>query len=93
MTTPLSFLVRLRLPPGQRRSRESLGLACAANGGIASSGVFERRDVLGSLASTIRGDGRGSDAFADVRCLVACQPLAPQVIAERMLDWFRTHMS
>lgn len=85
------------------------GHSGAANGGIVSSGIFERRDVLGSLRyarqrpdtssmtvalfsrclganSTIGAMVEDPDAFADVRCLVACQPLTPQVIAERLLE-------
>ena len=85
------------------------GHSAAANGGIVSSGLFEYRDVLGSLRyargrsdtakmtvglfsrclganSTIIAMARDPAAFDDVRCLLACQPLGPKVIAERLLE-------
>ena len=85
------------------------GHSAAANGGIVSSGLFEYRDVLGSLRyargrhdtvemtiglfsrclganSTIIAMAKEPAAFADVRCLLACQPLGPKCIAERLLE-------
>ena len=85
------------------------GHSAAANGGIVSSGLFEYRDVLGSLRyvrgrddtaemtiglfsrclganSTIIAMAKDPAAFDDVRCLLACQPLGPKVIAERLLE-------
>ncbi|MFF3489660.1 alpha/beta hydrolase family protein [Streptomyces sp. NPDC002701] len=84
------------------------GHSAEANGGVVSSGLFEYRDVLGSLHyarqrpdtsgmtvalfsrclganSTICAMARRPEAFATVRCLVACQPLTPSSIAERLL--------
>jgi len=84
------------------------GHSGAANGGIVSSGVFEYRDVLGSLTyararkdtqnmtkglfsrclgsnATIYAMTKNPRAFDGVRCLVAPQPLTPQVIAEKLL--------
>jgi hypothetical protein len=85
------------------------GYSSAANGGVVSSGLFESRDVLGSLAytstrpdtrdlgvalfsrclganSTIAAMMKRPDAFRNVRAMVACQPLTPQMIAERLLE-------
>lgn len=85
------------------------GLSGAGNGGVASSGIFESRDVLGSLAyararevtrhmrlglfsrclganSTFHAASRHPEAFEDVRCLVAAQPVTTKVIVGRRLE-------
>lgn len=84
------------------------GHSGAANGGIVTSGLFEYRDVLGSLNyaarrsetahmsvglfsrclganSTIYAMVREPKAFSSVACMVACQPLTPSSIAERLM--------
>ncbi len=84
------------------------GFSGDANGGIVSAGIFEARDVVGSLQyvrnraetrdmtiglfSRCLGSGatfsamkQFPDAFNDVRCLVAPQPVTPQVILARRL--------
>lgn len=84
------------------------GHSSAANGGIVTSGLFEYRDVLGSLRyarsradtsamtiglfsrclganSTMYAMTRAPHVFDSVRCLVACQPLTPSSIAQRLL--------
>jgi len=87
----------------------NFGHSGAANGGIASGGNFESRDVIGSLAyvrsrrdlretkialfsrclganATLFAMQRAPRAFAEVRCLVACQPLSPGLVVERALE-------
>lgn len=84
------------------------GLSGAANGGLASSGIFEARDVAGSLtyarsrqdtrdmaiglfsrclgaSSTFAAMAQFPDAFDEVRCLVAAQPVTARTIIERRL--------
>jgi pimeloyl-ACP methyl ester carboxylesterase len=84
------------------------GLSAAANGGIASSGIFEARDVLGSLryarqradtqdvavglfsrcmgcSATFYAMTTTPDAFDEVRCLVAPQPVTMATIVTRRL--------
>jgi len=84
------------------------GHSSAANGGIVTSGLFEYRDVLGSLRyarsradtsamtiglfsrclganSTMYAMTQAPHVFDSVRCLVACQPLTPSSIAQRLL--------
>jgi pimeloyl-ACP methyl ester carboxylesterase len=84
------------------------GLSGAANGGIGSSGIFEARDVVGSLRyvrsrpdtrelpiglfsrclganATFAAMTQFPEAFAQVRSLVAVQPLTTRVILERQL--------
>lgn len=84
------------------------GLSGAANGGLTSSGIFEARDVVGSLdyvrsrpdtrdmavglfsrclgaSSTFAAMTQFPEAFEDVRCLVAPQPVTARTILERRL--------
>ena len=84
------------------------GHSGAANGGVNSSGIYEARDVVGSLAyvrrrpetrdltiglfsrcmgatSTFAAMTRFPEAFDDVRCLVAPQPVTARTIVERRL--------
>ena len=84
------------------------GLSGAANGGLTSSGIFEARDVVGSLtyvrsradtrhmtvglfsrclgaSSTFAAMTQFPEAFKDVRCLVAPQPVTARVILGRRL--------
>ena len=84
------------------------GLSGAANGGLTSSGIFEARDVVGSLtyvrsradtrhmtvglfsrclgaSSTFAAMTQFPEAFGDVRCLVAPQPVTARVILGRRL--------
>ncbi|QBD83387.1 alpha/beta hydrolase [Ktedonosporobacter rubrisoli] len=84
------------------------GFSGAANGGIASGGIFEARDVVGSLqyarsraetrdmaiglfsrclgcSSTFSAMAQFPEAFNDVRCLVAPQPVSTQIIMQRRL--------
>ena len=84
------------------------GLSSAANGGVTTGGVFEARDVIGSLtyartrvdtcdmtiglfsrcmgaSSTFAAMTQRPEAFADVRCLVAPQPVTQSIIVERRL--------
>ena len=84
------------------------GLSGAANGGIGTSGIFEARDVVGSLRyvrsrpdtrdlrvglfsrclganATFAAMTQSPEAFAEVRGLVAVQPLTPRVIIEHQL--------
>jgi hypothetical protein len=52
----------------------NFGLSSAANGGIASSGIFEARDVAGSLAyARSRGDTADMAIGPFSRCL-GCSP-------------------
>ena len=46
-------------------------------------GLFSR--CLGAN-STIIAIAKDPAAFDDVRCMLACQPLGPKVIAERLLE-------
>ena len=84
------------------------GLSGAANGGIGTSGIFEARDVVGSLRyvrsrpdtrelqvglfsrclganATFAAMTQCPEAFAQVRSLVAVQPLTTRVIIEHQL--------
>jgi pimeloyl-ACP methyl ester carboxylesterase len=84
------------------------GLSGAANGGVTTGGVFEARDIVGSLtyartredtrtaaiglfsrctgaSSTFAAMKQFPEAFDDVRCLVAPQPVTARVILERRL--------
>jgi uncharacterized protein len=84
------------------------GLSGAANGGITSSGIFEARDVVGSLtyarsrpdtrkmaiglfsrclgaSSTFAAMTQFPEAFDEVFCLVAAQPVTARTIIERRL--------
>lgn len=87
----------------------NFGLSAAANGGLTTGGIFESRDVIGSLRhvrsrpdlrdakialfsrclganATLFAMERSPREFADVRCLVACQPLSPRMVLERNLE-------
>jgi pimeloyl-ACP methyl ester carboxylesterase len=87
----------------------NMGLSGAANGGAVTSGLYEGRDVLGSLAyaasrtetknmqvglfsrclganSTFAAMRQDQNKFANIKCLVACQPVSDRVIMRRMLD-------
>lgn len=85
------------------------GRSGAADGGVTTGGVFESRDVIGSLGhvrsrrdlrhvkivlfsrclganATFFAMRRAPQAFADVRALVACQPLSPRMVLERRFE-------
>jgi pimeloyl-ACP methyl ester carboxylesterase len=87
----------------------NFGHSGAGNGGLTSSGIFESRDVIGSLNyvrsrpdlqdakialfsrclgadATLFAMQRAPQAFADVRCLVACQPLSPRMVLDRAFE-------
>lgn len=87
----------------------NFGLSGAANGGAVTSGLFEGRDVIGSLRFARRHAATSSmdvalfsrclganstfaamkaepGEFADVKCMVACQPVSDTVIMSRLLD-------
>jgi pimeloyl-ACP methyl ester carboxylesterase len=84
------------------------GLSGAANGGVTTGGVFEARDIVGSLryartredtrtaaiglfsrcmgaSSTFAAMTQFPEAFDEVRCLVAPQPVTGRTIVERRL--------
>ena len=84
------------------------GVSGAANGGIVSSGIFEARDVVGSLQyvcnreetrdmtiglfsrclgcnATFSAMMQFPEVFNEVRCLVAPQPVTPQIILAHRL--------
>jgi len=85
------------------------GHSGSGNGGLVTNGIFESRDVIGSLhyarsrsdlrqmsvglfsrclgcSSSITAMSRRPDRFADVQCMVGCQPLAVRTIMERTLQ-------
>lgn len=87
----------------------NFGHSGTANGGLTSGGIFESRDVVGSLNyarsrpdlkdakialfsrclganATFFAMQRAPQAFARVRCLVACQPLSPRMVLERSFE-------
>lgn len=87
----------------------NFGHSAAANGSIQSGGMFEARDVLGSMAyvagradlkamtlglfsrclganATMFAMAAAPERFANVRCMVAVQPLSVRVIMEQTLE-------
>ncbi|MCP2343190.1 alpha/beta hydrolase family protein [Actinomadura rupiterrae] len=87
----------------------NFGHSGAANGGLFTWGLYESRDVVGSMNyvksrpdtrgmtigllsrcmggnATFRAVSRYPELFADVRCIVSPQPIAPRAMAERNLE-------
>jgi pimeloyl-ACP methyl ester carboxylesterase len=68
----------------------NFGLSGAANGGIASSGIFEARDVAGSLAyARSRGDTAGMTIGLFSRCLGCSSTFAAMTQFPQVFDGVR----
>jgi len=68
----------------------NFGLSSAANGGVASSGIFEARDVAGSLAyARSRPDTRGMTTSLFSRCLGCSSTFAAMTQFPQVFDGVR----